>query len=214
MSWITTSPVPADFIKGAVELEQTSQGTLVHRLPAQALAQANYDAQLVMAESQPSGVRLAFRSSASTVELDTVRSTIAYSGAPAQPDGVIELVVNGVVVASSTTSGGNTTTIDMATGAITQAEGPVCTSSFTGLPEGTNSIELWLPHNEKTEVVALRTDAPVERRQQRAAGLVAPRQFHQPRLQCHAAHCHLAGGCRPPRRRGAEQHGVAGQRTS
>ncbi|MHA7304843.1 SGNH/GDSL hydrolase family protein [Arthrobacter sp. TMN-49] len=148
--------------KGAVELEQSGQGTLPHRLPAKALAQANYDPQLVMAESQPSGVRLAFRSSASTVELDTVRSRIAYSGAPEQPDDVIELVVNGEVLAGPATSGGITTTIDMATGATSQDGGPVCTSRFTGLPAGTNTIELWLPHNEKTEIVALRTDASVE----------------------------------------------------
>ncbi|MEO6530406.1 MAG: SGNH/GDSL hydrolase family protein [Specibacter sp.] len=162
VNWTTTSPIPADFFKGAVELEQTGRGTVPHRIPARALAQANQDAQLVMAESQPSGVRLAFRSSAGTVELDTMRSRIAYSGAPAQPDGVVELVVNGEVVAGSATHGGNTATIDMATGAVSQAAGPVCTSRFTGLPEGTNSLELWLPHNEKTEVVALRTDASVE----------------------------------------------------
>ncbi|POH73489.1 lipase [Arthrobacter glacialis] len=162
LNWTTTSPIPAGFFKGAQELEQTGRGTVPHRLPAKALAQANHDAQLVMAEAQPSGVRLAFRSSASTVELDTVRSRLSYSGAPAQPDGVIELVVNGAVMASSATRGGNTTTIDMATGAVSQAAGPVCTSRFTGLPEGTNSIELWLPHNEQTEVVALRTDASVE----------------------------------------------------
>lgn len=161
MNTITTQPIPADFIKGALELEQTTHGTLPHRLPARARAQANKDPQLMMVESQPSGVRLAFDTDASWIELDTVRSRVAYAGAPARPDGVMELVVNGEVVGSAVTTGGRTTTIDMTTGIPSQENGPVCTSVFSDLPAGAKSIEIWLPHNEVTELLALRTDAPV-----------------------------------------------------
>ena len=154
--------MPDEFIKGALELERTPQGILPHRLPAAARAQANNDPQLLMAESQPSGVRVAFRTNATELELETVRSRTAYSGTPARPDGIIELVVNGQVLGSSTTSGGNTTTIDMATGAVSLDTGAHCTSRFAFLPEGTKTVELWLPHNEKTELIALRSNAPVE----------------------------------------------------
>ena len=57
MSWSTT-PIGPELLRGAVELESTARGLLPHRLPAWARAQTS-DGQLAMAESQPSGVRLA-----------------------------------------------------------------------------------------------------------------------------------------------------------
>ena len=38
----------------------------------------------------------------------------------------------------------------------------MATVRFTGLPDDEKDVEIWLPHNETTELVALRTDAPVE----------------------------------------------------
>ncbi|MGO4419249.1 GDSL-type esterase/lipase family protein [Streptomyces sp. MCAF7] len=111
--WITT-PVTADLLRGALDLERTAHGLLPHRLPARARAQCA-DAQLAMVESQPSGVRLVFRTEATAVELDTLPT-----------------------------------------------KRPVGTLRFTGLPDGVKDVEIWLPHNETTELVALRTDAPVE----------------------------------------------------
>lgn len=159
---ITTQPIPSTFIRGALELESTAAGTKVHRLPATARAQANEDPQLLMVEQQPSGVRIAFQTTATVIELDTLRSRTTYAGAPARPDGVIELVVDGRVLGECVTYGGILTTIDMATGIPTRAEGSLCTSSFSGLPEGLKSIEIWLPHNEATELLALRSNAAVE----------------------------------------------------
>ena len=65
-SMYTLSPIPADLIHGAVELEQTDAGLLPQRLPAWALAQ-HPDVQLALAAAQPSGVRLAFRTTARVV---------------------------------------------------------------------------------------------------------------------------------------------------
>ncbi|WP_427170098.1 hypothetical protein [Arthrobacter sp. 92] len=75
---------------------------------------------------------------------------------------MIDLVVNGQVLGSSVTGGGTTVTIDMATGAAGEVAGPSCTSRFVDLPEGTKDIELWLPHNEMTELISLRTNASVQ----------------------------------------------------
>ncbi len=158
----TTTAFTTSLLRGALELEQTSRGVLPHRLPAAARARSGGDPQLAMVEAQPSGVRVAFRTHASTVELDTVRSRTTYAGVPPRPDGVVELVVDGRVVASASTSGGDTVTIDMATGSAVKETGPVCTTRFADLPAGVKDIELWLPHIETTELVALRTDAPVE----------------------------------------------------
>ncbi|MGO4749973.1 GDSL-type esterase/lipase family protein, partial [Streptomyces sp. 2MCAF27] len=158
--WITT-PVTADLLRGALDLERTAHGLLPHRLPARARAQCA-DAQLAMVESQPSGVRLVFRTEATAVELDTLPTKRIYVGAPPRPDGVYDLLVDGRPAGQASVAGGNTLTLDMATGAAEHRPGPVGTLRFTGLPDGVKDVEIWLPHNETTELVALRTDAPVE----------------------------------------------------
>ncbi|MEV6378881.1 GDSL-type esterase/lipase family protein [Streptomyces sp. NPDC051773] len=158
--WITT-PITADLLRGALELERTEHGVLPHRLPARARAQCS-DPQLAMVESQPSGVRLVLRTRATAVELDALRTKRTYVGAPPRPDGLYDLVVDGRPTARASVPDGHTLTIDMTTGTAEHRPGPPGTVSFTDLPDGLKTIEIWLPHNETTELVALRTDAPVE----------------------------------------------------
>lgn len=158
--WITT-PVSADLLRGALELERTEHGVLPHRLPARARAQCA-DGQLAMAEAQPSGVRLVLRTRATAVELDALRTKIAYEGVPPRPDGVYDLLVDGRPAGQAGVSGGNVLTVDMATSSAETRPGPVGTVRFTGLPDRLKDVEIWLPHNEITQLVALRTDAPVE----------------------------------------------------
>jgi hypothetical protein len=159
-NWITT-PVTADLLRGALEVERTEHGVLPHRLPARARAQCA-DAQLAMAEAQPSGVRLVFRTRATAVELDALPTKRVYVGAPARPDGVYDLLVDGRPAGQAGVTGGNTLTIDMATGTAEHRPGPPGTVRFADLSAGPKDVEIWLPHNETTELVALRTDAPVE----------------------------------------------------
>ncbi|QFZ72492.1 lipase [Streptomyces fagopyri] len=160
-STLITTPLTADLLRGALELEQTGHGVLPHRLPARARAQCA-DGQLAMAESQPSGVRLALRTRATVVELDTLPTKRAYVGAPPRPDGVYDLLVDGRPAGRASVAGGNVLTIDMATGSTRTTSGPVGTLRFDDLPAGAKDVEIWLPHNETTELVALRSDAPVE----------------------------------------------------
>ncbi|MFF9488296.1 GDSL-type esterase/lipase family protein [Streptomyces sp. NPDC014676] len=156
-----TTPLTADLVRGALDLEPTANGVLPHRLPARARAR-NTDGQLAMAESQPSGVRLVFRTRATAVELDTLPTKRVHIGAPPRPDGRYDLLVDGRPAGRATAAGGNTLTIDMSTGAVEHGTGPAVTLRFTGLPERDKTVEIWLPHNETTELVALRTDTPVE----------------------------------------------------
>ncbi|WP_369176047.1 GDSL-type esterase/lipase family protein [Streptomyces mutabilis] len=158
--WITT-PITPDLVRGALDLERTEHGLLPHRLPARARAQ-NTDGQLAMAESQPSGVRLALRTRATVLELDTLPTKRVYAGVPPRPDGVYDLLVDGRPAGRGSVAGGNTLTIDMTTGTASVEPGPVGTLRFAVLPGGDKDIEIWLPHNETTELVALRADAPVE----------------------------------------------------
>ncbi|WP_033312328.1 GDSL-type esterase/lipase family protein [Streptomyces iakyrus] len=157
--WITT-PLTADLLRGALDVERTEHGLLPHRLPARARAQ-NTNAQLAMAEAQPSGVRLVFRTAATAVELDTLRTKRDYTGFPPRPDGLYDLLVDGVPAGQASGTGGNRLTVDLATWAGEVTTGPVGTVRFTGLPARDKDVEIWLPHNETTELVALRTDAPV-----------------------------------------------------
>ncbi|MFF3941277.1 GDSL-type esterase/lipase family protein [Streptomyces phaeofaciens] len=159
---LITTPVTADLVRGALDLERTERGLLPHRLPARARAQCD-DGQLAMAESQPSGIRLALRTRATVVELDTLPTRRAYAGVPARPHGVYDLLVDGRLTAQgSVQDGGNTLTVDLAGGATSFRPGSPGTLRFEGLPAGPKTVEIWLPHNETTELLALRTDAPVE----------------------------------------------------
>lgn len=157
--WIRT-PLTADVVRGALELEASARGVQPHRLPAWARAQGA-DAQLAMVESQPAGVRLAFRTAATVIELDTLPTRYSYVGAPARPDGVYDLVVDGLLSAQASVVGGTSVAIDMATGVPDVRPGEPGTIRFDGLEAREKDIELWLPHNETTELVELRTDATV-----------------------------------------------------
>ncbi|WP_127506398.1 GDSL-type esterase/lipase family protein [Actinoplanes solisilvae] len=158
-AWITT-PITADLIHGAGEMEPTEHGLRPHRLPARARAQTP-DPQLHMAEAQPSGVRISFRTRSTAVELEALASRRAYVGLSARPPGVYDLLVDGALTGQGTMPGGNLLTIDMASGTTEHSTGPTGTVSFTGLPDTDKNVEIWLPHNEATELVALRTDAPI-----------------------------------------------------
>ncbi len=153
--------ITEEFVRGALDLEPTEDGLLPHRLPRHARRQI-VDDQLRMAESQSSGVRVAFRTRATTIELDTRPTKRVYPGAPPRPDGVYDLLVDGRLAAQTTVSGGNTLTIDMASGGFQTTPGPAGTARFAGLDDRPKDVEIWLPWDETTELIALRTDAPVE----------------------------------------------------
>src|SRR6478609_10877916 len=104
MTWVTT-PITSELVRGVLELERTGDGLLPHRLPEWARRQIPDD-QLVMAEAQPSGVRLVFRTSATAIELDVLPTKTAYVGAPPRPDGVYDLVVDGRLAGRTSVPGG------------------------------------------------------------------------------------------------------------
>ncbi|MFG2621314.1 SGNH/GDSL hydrolase family protein [Streptomyces sp. NPDC048507] len=157
----TTTPLTDGLVRGALELERTAHGLLPHRLPARARRQIPEGDLIAMAEMQPSGVRLAFRTRATAVELDTLRTKNAYAGAPERPDGVYDLVIDGRLAGRASTTGGNTLLLDTSAGTTSTVAGPVGTVRFTGLADREKDVEIWLPYNEITELVALRTDFPV-----------------------------------------------------
>jgi hypothetical protein len=158
--WITTS-LDTRIVRGALDLERTDHGVLPHRLPAAARRQFP-DEFLARTEEQPSGVRLAFRTRATAVELDVLPTKRAYQGGPPRPDGLYDLVVDGRLAGQAGVPGGNLTIIDMATQDAVTRPGRPGTLRFTGLAAEDKDVEIWLPQVEITELIALRTDAPAE----------------------------------------------------
>ncbi|WP_022929396.1 SGNH/GDSL hydrolase family protein [Patulibacter americanus] len=157
---LLSHPIGTDVLRGLADLERTERGWLPHRLPARARAQST-DPQLAGAESQPSGVRLAFRTRSTVVEVDTVRTRVAMTGVPDRPEGTVDLRIDGRLAAQATTAGGDVVEVDLATGATALRPGDMATTRFDGLSSDEKDVEIWLPHHERTELVALRTDAPI-----------------------------------------------------
>lgn len=147
-------------VHGAVELERTGRGGLLpHRLPAWARRQSD-DPQLHLVEAQPAGVRLALRTAATLLELEVLPTKRRYVGAPARPGGWYDVLVGGELADRQQAPGGNVLDVDMMTGASAFTVGEP-TTLVIRLPEGESDVEVWLPHDEQTELVALRADAPV-----------------------------------------------------
>ena len=157
---IISHPVTIELFRGLAELEDTGRGQLPHRLPRTARAQCD-DPQLLSAEAQPSGVRISLRTAATVIELDLLRTRVVLVGVPSRADGVVDLLVDGQRVQQATVSGGDLVRIDPATGATEMEQGEAATIRFDGLTPQDKTLEIWLPHYERTELVGLRTDAPI-----------------------------------------------------
>ncbi|SDF73440.1 GDSL-like Lipase/Acylhydrolase family protein [Lentzea fradiae] len=153
-----TTPLTGAFVRGAAELEETARGVLPHRLPSWVRTRFP-DPQLMGAQSRPSGVRIVLATAASTIELVVHPTFVTFRGV-ARPRGHVDLVVDGEVVASERLGGGDHVETDMATGTVEVRRGETCTVRFTDLPTRDKHVEIWLPHNESVDLVALRTDAP------------------------------------------------------
>ncbi|MGH3349685.1 MAG: SGNH/GDSL hydrolase family protein [Nocardioides sp.] len=153
-------PIDPEILRGAAELTATERGWLPHRLPAAARAQCT-DPQLLSVEVQPSGVRLVFRTSATVIELDLLRTRSVIVGVPDRPDGMVDLRVDGKLAEQVPTTGGDVLRVDLATGRSEIERGPVGTVRFPELPAHEKDVEIWLPHHERVELVALRADGPI-----------------------------------------------------
>lgn len=154
-----STPITHRLVRGAAEREATDRGMRVHRLPAWVRQQCP-DPQLLSMEAQPSGVRVALRTSARALELVSHSTHLAYRGLH-RPRGIVDVFVDGELASSEVLTGGDIVETDLATGERSTRTGPSHTTVLSPLPEGDKRIEFWLPHNESVELVELRSDAPV-----------------------------------------------------
>ncbi|GAA1483832.1 SGNH/GDSL hydrolase family protein [Brachybacterium fresconis] len=152
-------PLTLDLVRGLAELEPTPRGLRTHRLPAWARAQFP-DPQLLAMEHQPSGARLALRTRSQQLELELHSTRVAFRGAE-RPRGRVDMVIDGELVLSDPLTGGDALDVDLATGESALQPGPTHRAVVSDLGPEEKEIELWLPHNEGIELVALRADGPV-----------------------------------------------------
>lgn len=148
-----------ELFAGAAYLETTDRGVRPHRLPA-CVSEQFPDSQLMGAETQPAGVRLRFRTASTHVKLITHTERFTYSGIE-RPRGAIDIWVNNAFVLRDVLTGGDVTVMDMATGQALREKGPTQTTVISQLPADEKTIEVWLPHNERTEIISLSSDAPI-----------------------------------------------------
>lgn len=155
-----TTPISEAYVHSVAELEPTARGVRLHRLPAWVREQFP-DGQLLAMEAQPAGARLALRTAATTVEVVSHPTRVAYRGAD-RARGCFDVYVDGTFVMRDVLDGGDAVVVDLQTGASTYEPGSSHTTVLRDLPEGDKTVEIWLPHNEGLELVELRSDAPVE----------------------------------------------------
>lgn len=149
----------SELVRGAAELEPTERGVRPHRLSARARGRFP-DQQLLAMESQPSGVRLEFSTTATWIELVLHPTRLAYRGAD-RPRGCIDVMIDGALAERNLLSEGDLIEVDLQTGAAEERPGPSHSSVLRQLPPGEKQVEIWLPHNETIELLALRSDAPL-----------------------------------------------------
>lgn len=154
-----TTCITAELVHGAAETENTSRGIRPHRLPQWVRAQFP-DPQLLMMESQSSGVRLVMTTAARTITLVCHPTRVGYRDA-VRPRGGVDLVIDGDLFDSTSIDGGDLIEVDLRTGATAFRTGEASAMTFDDLPSGEKRVELWLPHNESVELIELRTDEPV-----------------------------------------------------
>lgn len=152
-------PITPDLLHGILDLESTPRGIRPHRLPP-AVRDRDADPHLLMMESQPAGARVVFTTSATSISLEVHASRVTYRGMD-RTRGAIDAFVDEELCLSQQLKGGDLTEIDLRNGSTTFTAGRPDLISVGGLARHEKRVELWLPHNEQVDLVALQADAPV-----------------------------------------------------
>ncbi|MFD4421122.1 GDSL-type esterase/lipase family protein [Agromyces sp. NPDC058484] len=150
-------------VRGAIVVDRTPRGGLLpRRLPAWARAQVP-DRFMVQTTAESAGIRLAFRTSASVLELDVLATRMAADESVQLPPSRYELTEDRAVVARASAVAGSRYVFSFERPLGYVVQGPPVTVRFTGLGGAERQFELWLPYTDEVELIAMRADAPVSR---------------------------------------------------
>jgi lysophospholipase L1-like esterase len=129
-----------------------------YRLPRAARLQIA-DPLLAFDASATAGVRVRFRSRASTLSLRFGCALLQLEDM--RMSGAVDLVVDGEFITRSRIEGGGTMRLENGYGSAIAGDDVVVT--FEGLHAEAKDIELWLPHTASCALIEIRSDAPIER---------------------------------------------------
>ncbi len=149
-------------LRGALEYESTARGLMPWRLPRWARGQS-FDPAVARVAGESAGVRLDLRTAATSLVLRT-HPTRRISAGAAVPQAFYDVLVDGALFARLPSPGkdaGTTVRTDRGTGKVTTATGTDAQLQVPHLPAGEHQVQIWLPHNETTELVSLSSDAEV-----------------------------------------------------
>ena len=147
-------------IRGAVHLEHGERGILPRRVRPDQWSRIPDDFMLASV-SECAGVRLAFRTAGTAIELDVVGTKMVPGEEAPLPVSLYELVVDGRLERTAESVGGSRFVFTFERPDAYRVAGEPETLRFDGLPSGEKEVELWLPYSDEVELVGLRADAPV-----------------------------------------------------
>jgi hypothetical protein len=157
-------------VRGAIVVDRTPGGLLPRRLPAWAREQIP-DAFMLQTSADSAGIRLAFRTAASVLELDVHATRMAPDETFALPPSHYDVTAGGVRVAEGSAVAGSRYVFSFERPVGSVVRGAASTvrielPSAAGLGDAdaaARELELWLPYTDQVELLALRADAPVAR---------------------------------------------------
>lgn len=147
-------------IRGVVDAERTDSGLIPVRLPQPLAAQVTSDFTTEVFR-MAGGVRLAFETEATVIELDVaVWRAVLSSSLLDELAIVFDFVVDGHLQASRRVTDVGTHRFDLGENLVEETR-RTTTLRFDGLPAAAKTVELWLPQNAVVELCAVRSDLPL-----------------------------------------------------
>ncbi|MGO4276833.1 hypothetical protein AB4Z22_44580, partial [Paenibacillus sp. TAF58] len=132
-------------IRGAITVDRTERGVLPRRLGEVARRQIPDDFMRASV-SQSAGIRLAFRTSATRIELTVLATKMIESETAPMPAATYELVVDGAVVQTRASTAGKRFVFTFERPNAYLVDGEPDTLAFDGLSAEPKNVELWLPY--------------------------------------------------------------------
>lgn len=136
---------------GAVAVQARPGRVTTHRIDRHWAHQLPIETTFV--EGMPSGVRLVFATDADTVTVrcTPMRLTVGITPLPA----TFDLVADGRLISSADADFGHVVTVDLATGAREFSRGEPGDVVLAGIPDGTTTVEVWLPQSAGLDLHSL-----------------------------------------------------------
>lgn len=154
MTFVPSSQLES-LVRGALDLQRTSEGFMPRRLPAWMDAQMP-DPGLDMMSRMTAGVRLVFETDSTSVHLDVLETGLQIAGEERR-EATFDLFSNDSFVARRHVRAGRTICVDRSRvpPGISIMAGTASTVAFDGLPAGPKVLELWLPQSASVELRGL-----------------------------------------------------------